>query len=266
MKILSGIPTRKRSTSGKIADVLAEVSDEVIVISQGAICNHSKKNVKVIEKDENFGLVPARNFILDYAINNGFDMVLQSDDDLSFYAETPAAMIELLIDEPKIGTICSASRAYFNWSKDLFPNKNYVLAACAPQFWAARTSVLRQVGYWYLPYLEDREYACRMWKCGFPIVQMHIDISLAHNPFMSRNNDQTKQGGQDEGLGDEEKHAGLKKAIDYMNSRHQDLVTMKYLGIKGRSFQTRYNWDAMIQLAIQSGRTLGYEDQRGRVL
>lgn len=266
MKILAGIPTRMRNTSGRIADVLAEVCDTVVVISQGATCNHTKPNVDVLEKDVNFGLVPARNAILDYALAGGYDVVLQSDDDLFYHPATVEVLIQELLDNPNVGTICSASRAYFNWSKEVGSNKNFVLSACAPQFWAARTEILRQVGYWTLPYLEDREFACRLWKLGYPTVQLHKTLDLAHNPFMSRTNDATKKGGQPEELEATDKHAGLKKAIDYMNEHHPDVVKMKYLGQHGRSFMTRYNWDAMIKCVLEKKHYLGYEDQKGRIL
>lgn len=264
-KILGGIPTRGRSTSGRIADVLAEVCDEVVVISQGAVCNYTAENVVVLERDPNWGVVNARNAILDYAIDNNFDYMIESDDDISYPPETISAMLDEIIDDPHIGAISSASRAYFNWAKDTKPNKNYILSACATQLWAARTRIMKQVGYFSLPHLEDREHGCRMWKCGYPIVQLHIDISYAHNVFIPRTS-KKKYGGQEEKVGETDQYEDLKKSIDFMNKRHSDVVWMKFLGLKGRSFQTRYNWETMLQYAILAKNCLGYKDARGRYL
>lgn len=266
MKVLGGIPTRMRSSSGKIADTLAEVCDDVFVVSQSAICNYSKPNVTVLEYPQNFGLVPARNEILKFG--KDYDIIIQSDDDLSFTSELINELITVLIDNPTIGAICSISRAYWNWNKEVTSTKPFVLSPCTPQLWAARVSILKEVGPWTLPFLEDREHGCRMWRAGYACVQLHKGIRYTHNPFVARTNVEGKQtsGGQEEGVG-EERHAGLKKAIEFMNANYSDLVSIKYLGIKERTFSTRYNWNNLMKGVVKRfGLVLDYEDSKGRRL
>jgi glycosyltransferase involved in cell wall biosynthesis len=263
MRILAGIPTRLRSTSGKIADILAEVCDEVVIISQGATCVHNSNKVTIVEKDVNFGLVPARNAILDYAVEHSYDIVIQSDDDLAYYPKTVEALIKEIVDNPTLGAICSESRAYFNWGKDVHTTKNFILSPCSPQLWAARTSILTEVGYWTCPFLEDREHGARMWKSGYAIGQLHISLDLAHNCFISRNTDSKKSGGQTEDSG----RTGLSKAIEYMQSTHRDIIRIGGIDADHRKFMTRYNWPWMVKLVTDRfGKVLGYEDSKGRIL
>lgn len=260
MKILAGIPTRCRDTSGKIADVFAEVCNEVVVISQGATVKTNSEKVKVIEKDINFGLVPARNAIFDYAVENNFDIILQSDDDLAFKTPVVEALIKEIVDNKALGAIASSSRSYFHWDEDLHTTKNFVLMPCAPQLWAMRMDVLKEIGYWTLPHLEDREHGCRIWRAGYAIGALHIDISLTHNPFIARNSND-KIGGQ---INNDE---ALDIAIKYMQDNYFDLLTIKRIQAKNRKFMTRYNWSNMLNFVrARFGESMGYSDTRGRML
>lgn len=266
MKILAGIPTRLRNTSGKIADVLAEVCDEVLVVSQGAdvICNSRK--VSIEEKDVNYGLVNARNYILEYANIHGYDLVLQSDDDLAYKPETVEAMVNTLLKYPTLGAIASSSRAYFNWDKGLEPTREFVLSPCSPQLWVATVKVLNEVGPWKLEYLEDREHGARMWKLGYAIGTLHLDLKLAHNPFLARTSTSDEGGGQDKGR---ERYDRLGVAIAYMNAVHGDIVKIRQseYGAKNRTFSSRYDWSKLLSYPISRfGYVLGYEDSRGRQL
>jgi len=264
MKILAGIPTRLRSTSGKIADILAQAVDEVLIVSQGAQVNSGSSNVVVHEKDVNFGLVAARNYILSYAVKNNFDFVVQSDDDLSYTPHIIEYMLKEVWDNPTLGAIASSSRAYFNWDKDVECTKNFLLAPCSPQLWVARTSILEEVGEWTLEYLEDREHAARMWKLGYAIGMLHIDISLTHNPFIARTN--ISAGGQDKSIARKEK---LRQAIEYMNKYHSNIVRLKIYEGKSakRTFSSRYYWNNLLKFPIaRFGYALKYEDSRGRIL
>jgi len=270
-RVLSGIPTRKRSTSGKIAQILAQVSDDVFVVSQAAetYCDPSfpyLDRIHVEEFPENFGVIPARNEILKRAHDGGYDFVVQSDDDVAFKVETIEAMITILRDNPSIGAVTSESRAYFNWSKDMESSQKFILAPCAAQLWAARVRIMDEIGPMEVPYLEDREHGCRLWKAGYAVVALHDTISLSHNPFISRTNVTGKQGGQQE-THDGDLHAGLKAAIDEMNRRHGDMLKLTYEGAKGKSFRSRYNWNFMLKCVIDRfGYLLDYSDSRGRIL
>lgn len=273
MKILAGIPTRKRSTSGKIAQTLAEVADDVVIISQGAEtwcdANYGRLDrIHVVEYPENFGLVPARNEILKFAVDGGYDYVIQSDDDIFFTSEIVELMVEIIQKYPTLGGLASEPRAYFNWNKDVECTLPFLLAPCTPQFWISRTEILTEVGPWSLPYLEDREHGCRLWKAGYPLGQLHVSLDYTHNPFIARTNTENKavEGGQEEQIG-EEKHAGLKKAIEYMQEHHSDVMMIKYMGLSGRSFMTRYDWNRLLEFPTKRfGKVLGYADSKGRFL
>lgn len=268
MRVLGGIPTRLRDTSGPIADILSSVCDKVIVVSQGAVVKayNRNDNITVHEKQVNYGLVAARNYILEYAIVNDFDVVIQSDDDLSFKADVIEAMLKVLKDNPGLGTIASSSRAYFNWSKEVGSNKDFVLTPCGAQLWAAPTEILSTVGRWDLEFLEDRDYGARMWKLGYPIGLLHTTLQQTHNPFIARTTKTGATGGQEQG---EIRQQRLSHAIDVLNERHGDIVTAKISTKEGsnRTFSTRYNWDKMLSFHVDKfGYSLGYEDQKGHKL
>lgn len=266
MKILAGIPTRLRDTSGKIADVLAQVCDTVLVVSQGAKVYSNSSKVVVAEKDVNFGLVAARNAILRYAVDNNFDIVIQSDDDLKYSPEVVEALIREVLDNPTLGSIASSSRAYFNWNKEVGSNKNFVLSQCAPQLWASRTSILQEIGEWKLEYLEDREHGIRMWKAGYAIGLLHTSLNYTHNPFIARTSTNDEVGGQEKGM---IRYERLSKAIAYMNEHHGDVVSIKQspFGVKGRTFSTRYDWSKLLSYPVKRFEySMGYEDAKGRRL
>lgn len=267
MKILAGIPTRCRNTSGKIADILAEVCDEVLVVSQGADVICDSRKVTIVEKPKDgYGLVRARNYILEYAVENGYDIVIQSDDDLSFKSAIIEAMVKEVLDNPTLGAIASSSRAYFNWNKTVECTKNFLIAPCAAQLWASRTSILTEVGKWHLEFLEDREHGARMWKNGYAIGLLHISLDLTHNPFIARTSKSENSGGQEQGL---VRYNRLKEAISIMDELHRDIVTIKQseYGFEGRTFSTRYNWSNLLSYPIlRFGYALGYEDSNGKRL
>lgn len=266
MKILAGIPTRLRNTSGAIADQLAEVCNEVLVVSQGATVVSRKSNVTVVEKDVNFGLIPARNYILQYAIDNKFDFVLECDDDIKFSSNVVRAMIVALNDNPTLGSISSSSRAYFNWDKDVECSKNFILAPCPAQLWGMRVSTVEEIGLMDIDYLEDREYGLRMWSKGLAVGMLHIDLSLTHNPFIARTTKTEADGGQATGM---KRYEALGKALEQLQSRYPDLVTLRQspYGVKGRTFSTRYNWSRMLSYVVKRfGHSLNYYDSKGRRL
>jgi hypothetical protein len=266
MKILAGIPTRLRTTSGIAADVLSTVCDEVLVVSQGAVCHSTAKNVVVHEKDVNFGMIPARNYILQYAIDNNFDLVFECDDDVKFPKSVMMIMIEILRSNPTLGAISSESRAYFNWNKDVECTRDFLLAPCPAQLWGMEVKKVKELGLLTVDYLEDREYGLRMWKNGYAVGQVHVSLDQTHNPFIARTMKQEKEGGQATG---EKRYKALGEAISTVVSMYPDLVTLRQseFGKGGRTFSTRYNWSKLLSYPINRfGYSLGYEDSKGRRL
>jgi hypothetical protein len=266
MKILAGIPTRLRSTSGIAADIMAGLCDEVLVVSQGATCHSTARNVIVHEKDVNFGLIPARNYILEYSIHNNFDYVFECDDDLKFSRDVLPLMLNILRDNPTLGAISSASRAYFNWDKDTECNKNFLLAPCPAQLWGMRVDIVNELGPMDVDYLEDREYGLRLWSNGYAVGMVHTTLADTHNPFVSRVMKSESDGGQATGA---VRYEALGKAITTVVNRYPNLVTLRQseFGAKGRTFSSRYNWARMLATVRERfGYSLDYKDSKGRRL
>ena len=266
MKVLAGIPTRLRTTSGIAAETLAKVCDEVLVVSQGATCRSTAKNVVVHEKDVNFGMIPARNYILQYAIDHNFDYVLECDDDIKFSEYIPELMVAILNDNPTLGAISSESRAYYNWNKDVSCSKSFLLAPCPAQLWGMEVKKIKELGLLTVDYLEDREYGLRMWKNGYAVGQIHTAIQDTHNPFIARTMKQESEGGQATG---EKRYKALGEAISTVVSLYPELVTLTQseFGMKGRTFSSRYNWSRMLSYPVaRFGYALNYEDSKGRRL
>lgn len=263
MRVLAGIPTRLRDTSGKIADVLAKVCDEVYVVSQGATVNSISSNVTVVEKDLNYGLVAARNEILRYANEKEYDIVVQSDDDLKYNPDVIEALVQEILENPLLGAIASSSRAYFRWNEGNITNQNWVLNPCAAQLWAARRSILNEVGEWELEFLEDRYHGAKMWTLGYPIGLLHTSLSQTHNPFIARTQKGESSGGQEQGVVRQQR---LQKAIETLNRDFGNIVTATIQPIgSSRTFSTRYRWDRLIQYVVDRWQYgVGYEDNRGR--
>jgi hypothetical protein len=262
MKVLAGIPTRLRDTSGKIADTLAEVCNEVVVVSQGATCTSRKSNVNIVEKPVDFGLIPARNYILQYALDGDFDLVIESDDDLAYSAETVDYMIQTLDHYPTLGSLASASRPYFHWDDAVKCNQCFLLAPCANQLWAVRTPIVKEIGLMDLDYLEDREYGARLWEHGYAVAILHIDLQHTHNPFVSRT--KFSVGGQDKG---ELRKKMLGAAMVILQQTYPNMLKISPVQAENRTFMTRYNWSYMMRKVIDRfGYALGYEDSKGRKL
>lgn len=266
IKILAGIPSKLRSTSGAIADILSESCSEVIVVSQGAKVYCHDEKVHVIEKPVDYGLIPARNFILKYAIDRGFDYVIECDDDIKFDSEVPELMINTLIKYPTLGAISSSSRAYFNWDDHLNPTKPFVLSPCPSQFWAISVPLVNEIGPMMIDYLEDREYGARLWKNGRACVSLHVSIEYAHNQFIYRTSKSESDGGQ---LNEDYRYDKLAEAIDEFLSYHGDIckITQAKRNAKGRTFSSRYDWNRMLKFVTDKyGFALDYDDSRGRRL
>jgi len=266
MRVLAGIPTRLRNTSGIAAEVLASVCDEVLVVSQGAVCSCHKENVTIHEEDINFGMIPARNSIFQYAINNNFDVVIQCDDDIKFTPSIVKFMIDCVCNDPTLGAISSESRAYYNWNKDVACTKDFLLAPCPAQLWGMEVKKIKELGLLSVDYLEDREYGLRMWSNGYAVGQLHISLKETHNPFIARTMKTESQGGQSTGA---TRYEALGKAISTVNELYPGLVTLRQseFGMKGRTFSSRYNWNGMISKVVERfGHSLGYQDSKGRRL
>src|SRR3972149_5065905 len=168
MKILAGIPTRRRSTAGKIADQLGPFADKVVVVSQGADVRVTRSDIKIIERPE-LGICAPRNFLADLAIQGNYDLLLQIDDDVNFSDEVIKAILRNFAKFPRLGAISSDYRAGAHWNESLKANKEFRISGVASQLWAVSVPALANVMDRFLepPFhidaLEDIRFSVKLW-------------------------------------------------------------------------------------------------------
>jgi hypothetical protein len=265
MKILGAIPSKLRSTSGSIADALAAVCDEVMVVSQGATVSFKSQKVNVIEAGLDIGLKKARNIIAEYAIAKDFDITITSDDDLKF----PQKVLDYILDimqDTRIASASSCPRVYQNWNKEITSSKPYIVSTHPSQLYAIRTSVLEDIGQYRLETMEDIELGLRMWKYGFPSVRVHTpdDATMTHNPFIARSTKGNEKGGQTEN--DLKMH--LNPSIKYIRDTYPKFVTNCITNAaKPYFYSFRYNWGEIMEVCRKRyGIRIGYYDSKLRIM
>jgi hypothetical protein len=263
MKILGGVPTRKRKIGGQVADILAEVCEEVLVVSQGAEVVSHKSNVHIIEKPVDIGMKAARNTIFDYADEVGAEFIIQSDDDLKFRPSVLEKMIEIMLSEPSLGSLSSCPRVYHNWEKSVTSSKEWLVFQCPTQLWIVRNQAIHETGQLDIDVLEDIELGLRMWKQGWVLAKLHSDIEFTHNPVINRMGKGDDQGGQPESL----RKAQMPDSVEYIWNAHNDILRAFSLSTAAnRTYSARYDWGAMCDLAYNRWGTIGYEDSKGRII
>lgn len=264
MKILGGVPSRKRSTAGAAAEILSEYCEEVLVVSQGALVKSYAANIKVWEQSVDIGMKKARNIIFDWAGTQHADFIIQADDDIKFKPEILREMIDIMVSEPALGALSSAYRAFANWNKDVTCTKPFQVFQCPTQLWIIRMETIREVGNLAIDVLEDIELGLRMWGAGWICAIMHKGISLTHNPFISRMGKGDDQGGQPESL----RKRKMPDSVDYIWEHHNAVLKSFSVARPGsnRTYNARYDWEEMCRLARDRFTYIGYEDSRGRVI
>jgi len=263
MKILGGVPTRLRSTGGAVADLLADVCDEVVVVSQGATVRCNKKNVSLLERPVDIGMKRARNTIFEYADHVGAEYIFQSDDDLKFKPSVLELMLDIMQEEPSLGSLSSCPRVYANWEKDIECTKNFLVFQCPTQLWVVRRQAIVETGMLDIDVLEDIELGLRMWKKGWVLGKLHAGIEFVHNPFINRIGKGDEQGGQPESLRQRE----LPNSVKYIWDNHKDILSTFAVATSGnRTYTARYNWSKMCEIAHNRWGDIGYEDSKGRVI
>ena len=261
--IFGGVPTRKRRTAGKIADELSQVCDKVVVLSQGSEVYCNSEGISIIERDENIGMMQARNELFQMATEYEADYIIQSDDDLSFKAHVLFKMVEIMESEPALGALSSCPRVYANWEKDIISSKPFLVFQCPTQLWVIRMKALEETGFLHLDVLEDIELGLRMWKKGWVLGKIHLGLDYVHNPFIARINKDEDSGGQPV----EYRRKMIPSSIKYMLDNHSDVVqSMGIPNSKTRTYHARYDWYTMCSLAKERWGTIGYQDSKGRFI
>jgi hypothetical protein len=266
MKILAGIPTRLRSGSGPLAEILARVCDEVLVVSQGATVKIQSEvnNINIIERDIDIGMKAARNTIFQYALDNGYDYCLQSDDDLKYSEAVVRNLIRIIANEPSLASISSCPRVYHNWEKDIVSSKDFTIFQCPTQLWIIRMEAIKEAGMLNIDVLEDIELGLRMWQFGWVLGKVHMTQDLTHNPVISRMGKGDNSGGQPESL----RKFMMPASCEYIYRHNSNLLRFFRTAREGsnRTYNAAYNWDAMCEKAKARWDTIGYQDSKGRFI
>jgi len=263
MRILGGVPTRRRNTGGRVADWLSTVCDEVLVISQDADVVYSSPRVIVVERDANIGMMAARNEIFDYGIKKGFDVIVQSDDDLAFQPIVLNFLVSQIEEFPWIGSISSCPRVYMNWEKDLVTSHGFTVFQCPTQLWAVRAQAIKESGTLRIDVLEDIELGLRMWQNGWVLTRAHGFKNIFHNPVVSRIGKGDDSGGQPESL----RKSLMPFSVDYIYEHHKNILSMFSISTDPRrTYMARYNWREMCKLAHDRWGDIGYSDSKGRII
>lgn len=271
MKIIAGIPTRRRSTAGKIADQIAPFVDKVVVVSQKAEVNCKRDDIVVIEAPE-LGICAPRNLLVDYAIQSDYDLLFQVDDDVNFPDKVITSIIHIAANYPNIGAISSDYRAGAYWNEDVATSQDFRITGVASQLWAVTVPALRSVMSLYeeppfhIDALEDIRFSMKLWSLGYPVVRLHMGEAVTHSPFVARLSKTNEQGGQYI----EERNASMERAIDEMQPFCGKDQVLRFLKVNDKDpdnlkYRIGYNYDEMTIRSVNKHGYMGYNDSKGRI-
>lgn len=255
MKVLIGIPTRKRPFVLNLAKQLASYGDVVLAAEQDTWTGYPQLHCEVLEVEH--GLALARNTIFKRAIAGNYDVVVECDDDVKAAAKTLDnffGKINELMPQG-VASVSSKARIYEFWDGPSRSNKDYEVIPRLQQLWAIRVDVVEKLGFFDLDTLEDVEYSLRLLAEGHVPVQI-ASKGMIHGHAVQRNKAE-EMGGQSVA----ERLSLLDDAIDICNERY------RFAGIKRKgegSFSCKLDWKWIKEhLEISGGLGLGYEDKRG---
>ena len=271
MKVLAGIPTRRRSTAGRAAMQVSTFVDKVVIVSQKAEITSIPSNGEVIERQE-LGICAPRNFLADLAIQGNYDLLLQIDDDVNFSDEVIKAILRNFAKFPKLGAISSDYRAGAHWNESLKANKEFRISGVASQLWAVSVPALANVMDRFLepPFhidaLEDIRFSVKLWHLGHPVVRLHMGEGVTHSPFVARLSKTNEQGGQYIS----ERNASMEQAIEEMQPFCGHDQVLRFLNVNDKDpdnlkYRIGYNYNEMTIRSINSHGYMGYSDSKGRV-
>jgi hypothetical protein len=271
MKILAGIPTRRRSTAGKIADQIAPYVDQVIVVSQEAEVICKRNDIEVVERPE-LGICAPRNYLAEAVYSSDYDWLFQVDDDINFPDKVIESIIHIAAKFPNIGAISSDYRAGAHWSKDLRTTRDFRIHGVASQLWAVSVKALRSVMQAYnespfhIDALEDIRFSTKLWSLGYPVVRLHMGEKVTHSPFVARLTKTNEQGGQYI----EERNDSMQLAIDEMQPFCGKDQVLRFLKVNDKDpdnlkYRIGYNYDEMTIRSVNKHGYMGYKDSKGRI-
>jgi hypothetical protein len=264
MRVLGYVPSLNRNTSGEIANIIAPFCDKFVAVLQGsATCEERVPNVEKVHREP--GMRSNRNFALQMALDEGYDVVISSDDDIKFSPKIVAKLLEQIEVLPSVGMVSSTSRTYYYFNRELKSNMPFIVSPFPTQLFAVRTRAIEECGLYDLEVLEDLEWGLRFWQNGYACVNLHVSMDYTHNPFIPRMAKGDSGGGQTVSA----REAHFEESLDYIRNKYvgtvlNSVANKQYKGRK--SYQCRYNWDWMTTRVTDMWGAIGYEDSRGREL
>lgn len=266
-KILAFIPTRERNTVHIPANILAPFVDKIVVMSKGADTTGLPDNSTVIEQSWT-GLQGVREVGDVMAYEEGFDYILQADDDIRFPPELVANLIQLMEDNPGLGACCSLSSVQYYWNREVQSNKHFLVAPFPSQLTLMRAKLVPELQqafgtvYGGLGTMEDVAKGVHLWSLGYPSVYFRADKELVHNVFIPRLKKSKEMGGQPIS----ERSWMMHESVEYLQKfvGPDNVLKSAKLGYRKdgqATFRLRWNWDWMCGNVKQP---VGYEDSKGR--
>ena len=271
MKVLIGIPTRRRSTAGKIAMQISPFADKIAIISQKAEITSVPANGEIFERPE-LGICAPRNFLAEMAIAGKYDLLFQIDDDINFNDSVIEAILRAFSNFPRLGAVSSDYRAGAHWNKDLQVNQEFRISGVASQLWAVSVTALKDVcdefdeQPFHIDALEDIRFSVKLWSLGHPVVRIHLGEEVTHSPFVARLSKTNEQGGQYIS----ERNASMQKAINEMQVFCGAGEVLRFLNVNDKDpnnlkYRIRYDYDEMTIRSINHHGYMGYSDSKRRV-
>jgi hypothetical protein len=273
MRALLGISTRDRDTSPRVFIPIAPLFEHILVVAQGDCGNFANIPPEVAAKLEVIyqapSLAASRNRIFQYALDNDYEVVVQSDDDIRLKLPAAEYMLQLILQEPSLGSVSVAQD--FLWvfgDRTITCSKPWLIAPWNGQFWGMRVETLRtelEPPYTRGEVLDDVDFGMRLWQRGLATVRLHRgrdDYCVAIMPRTTTGY-RPRTGGQP-----------LIDRIHYIRSTYKevrqrwypDFITkLEYRLVKEDvKIDIRYNWSNMIKTHIDRWGNIGYEDSKGR--
>ena len=185
MKIMCGIPTSGRDWAGKIVQIvepIPEVKEIIIGAQNNARVDYITNNRTTVFRRPPDGVSGNRNFFCRYALVNGYDYLLQIDDDVRCPTEVVAHLISVATKYPWMGAMSADSNWSLFYNKKVKTNMDFRTEAHCGQLHLLNLKATQEAINYYKepPYdnlrasVDDVYYGLKMWGLGFACAKSNI--------------------------------------------------------------------------------------------
>ena len=283
MKILGATPTRNADFSQNVVRALEPHVDAMLVASQGTAEVPYTTPVTEVVRREDDGVCGQRNFIVGYAIGNGFDYVIQVDHDVicGKMDEVVTDMIAAMQKYPWLAQLGVDYGPYWAWSKGVTSNMSFRTEPYTNRLIIQRCTALEEAIQHYPDRLYDgMQYAIEDHYLGLKLWGMGWVVGVDNNKDRDRII-QTVISGRKQyrmhGIEEEWKSADVTKGVAVVNRvfvdtdipQHQIVKFMKTKFVESHQclrVRSRYIHKRMHQNATERWGDIGYLDSRKRSL